>query len=657
MSGCRLLACALVGLLAVQTALADSLATVEWLSEQRRLGEAEVLLSTLRRAPAAIPAALDLEAARIALRRGQYVLAEQRILLWFDTHGDAAAALKQRATVVLAQARFEQGELDRAAQELAALKSTDPLIRGEIAYALAAVELARGEADAATARLRPALAEVDAAKAPLLRAQLLCYLAYAALLRGDVREAGDSVREALGLRAVHAAGSVSEGVALYFLAHVLRAEGDVRAANAALLGAIERLERERVRQSGSDDTQAQWAVQFSFFYREAVTQALAAGDAAGALQWAQRWRRGHAPNALPTLSDDTQLLSYVVHDRRVLVLSWFRGQGRHRELALDARALADAVAAVQVLIAARSHADPAALRERLAELHDALVGPLLEPKARRLLLQTDGPLHALPFAALVRNGPRGAAPRYLIEDLVLARVDVLDRAMFDSGTASAAMPPWIVGDPRAGSSDPLRGEDGALPGAEREARQVATLYPSARLLLGSAATESSLRRLPAGVDLHIAAHMRRDPLDEQRSYIALARSDGSDGQLDAAEIVQDFAGARALVVLSGCGSLRGVAIDSGALSLAHAWHRAGAAQVLSTLWPVADAATTDTMVQFHRHRLAHGDVALALAQAQRDWLRAARSPGWSSSLASWWRREPADRLLQPFYWAGLVVSQ
>jgi CHAT domain-containing protein len=630
---------------------AATLQQVELLSEQRRLGEAEAQLATLR--GQVEPAAVDLEAARIVLRRGQYVLAEQGMLQWFEDHGARyfeTAPLKLRATIVLAQSRFEQGDFVQAEAALRSIDTHEATINAERAYALAAVLIARGQADEARAQLLPALAQL-ADSSPLLRAQLLSYLAYAELLSGDVDATGRAIEETLALRQQYAPGSVSEGIAHYFLSYVQAERGQYQAADQSLMSAIALLEAERARQSSDGEIQSLWAAQFAFFYREAIRRAADRGDLKAALALAQRMRR--APTEMAPLDEQTLLLSYVVHDRRSFLLSSFRGELRVVDLGLSHAELSDAVEAALMLIAAREHADRSALEARLAVLYQQLVAPAWREGASKVYVQTDGPLHALPFGALIVNA---SSLRYLIEDVSILRADRLPSS--DAERESSSAPPmWIVANPSAASEQSwLRASSGRLVGATQEAQAVAALYPNAKLLLGDEASERALHALPPEADLHIAAHMLRHPSDEQRSLIALAAGAGDDGVLRDDEVAR-FAGRRDLVVLSGCASLRGSFASEGPLSMAQAWHRAGARHVIATLWPVPDASTAHLMLAFHRHRIESRDVLSALAQAQRDWLSEHRNPSFGTRLRAWWQRSDTQDLSLPFYWAAAVVSQ
>lgn len=78
-----------------------------------------------------------------------------------------------------------------------------------------------------------------------------------------------------------------------------------------------------------------------------------------------------------------------------------------------------------------------------------------------------------------------------------------------------------------------------------------------------------------------------------------------------------------LVVLAACDTAPGLAErDDGWLGLTRAFQFAGAAQVVSALWPVGDQSTAALMARFHRHLADGASPAVALSKSQREMLRA-----------------------------------
>jgi CHAT domain-containing protein len=244
----------------------------------------------------------------------------------------------------------------------------------------------------------------------------------------------------------------------------------------------------------------------------------------------------------------------------------------------------------------------------------------------RWLILPDGPLHFLPFAALVM--PRvgeDPSPRYLVEERPL--LTALSATLYGTREGGAPRTLVAVGDPLSNA---------ALPGARREAVAVAALFPGrARVLLGKAAREAAIKALEPGVShLHFAAHAAIDarfPLD---SYLALAPSAGSvvgvtgetgegdNGRLYAWEIYEQLRLDADLVVLSACETARGDALGGdGVLGLAQAFRHAGAEAVIASLWRVSDRATVPVMERLYRALRDGASKEEALAIAQRGAIR------------------------------------
>ena len=98
-----------------------------------------------------------------------------------------------------------------------------------------------------------------------------------------------------------------------------------------------------------------------------------------------------------------------------------------------------------------------------------------------------------------------------------------------------------------------------------------------------------------------------------------------------------------LVTLSACDTASGEATKAdGVLGLRRGFRMAGAENVISTLWPISDAATVSIMKGFYQG-LADSSPADALGATQREWLVALRE---KSDFA------PDDPLpVGGFYWA------
>ena len=205
-----------------------------------------------------------------------------------------------------------------------------------------------------------------------------------------------------------------------------------------------------------------------------------------------------------------------------------------------------------------------------------------------------------------------------------------------------------------------------LTATRSEATAIAEInnYSNVSLLQGLYARESWLKNLPAPRILHIATHgtfdaaclggnqafYQEDQAPEEvlllaKTGLALMGANqhptyqshnlGEDGILTALEIsALDLQGTE-LVCLAVCNSGRENRLPGVAFySLRRAFQQAGAAAVVSSMWPVPDRQTRRLMRVFYRHQQTE-DPATALNSAMRGRLTALRSRGIQPSPRDW----------------------
>ncbi len=269
------------------------------------------------------------------------------------------------------------------------------------------------------------------------------------------------------------------------------------------------------------------------------------------------------------------------------------------------------------------------------ELYKQIIEPVVDPTVASLILVPDGPLHLIPFSALVNE--RGG---YLSRDLTLSAVPsatiyyTLNKTP-NPGTARrpflgvAFSPPAQSGqspiattrgisDLRAGSLNPLRF-------AHEEITEAAKVFgPESVTLDGAQATEEAVKSeaLADFKVIHLAAHGVSDEMEPDRAALVLAPgSESEDGLWQAREIRRARMNAD-VVVLSACetgsGRLQG---QEGVMNLARAFLTAGARSVVASLWDVDDRATATVMESFYEHLKAGSTVNEALRQAQLDFIK------------------------------------
>ena len=279
---------------------------------------------------------------------------------------------------------------------------------------------------------------------------------------------------------------------------------------------------------------------------------------------------------------------------------------------------------------------------KLQQLHQLLIDPIADllpanPDERVILIPQDV-LYLVPFAAL-----QDANHTYLIEKHTLQtapsiQVLALTRQSRERQSiredSKIGLPALVMGNPTmpemttSWQKPPTKLP--SLPGAEREAQQIAQLY-NVQPLLGDEATETTVKQqLPGASPIHLATHGLLDGflvhqartegrqafLDtlDNPGAIALAPSKTDDGLLTVREIAAMELQAD-LVVLSACNTGRGKLAGEGVVGLSRAFLVAGVPSVVVSLWKVDDDATAYLMAAFYRQLSHNGNKADALRQA------------------------------------------
>jgi CHAT domain-containing protein/Tfp pilus assembly protein PilF len=195
-----------------------------------------------------------------------------------------------------------------------------------------------------------------------------------------------------------------------------------------------------------------------------------------------------------------------------------------RSVKLDGAGLADAVRAYRALLQNPQSKNPAMPAR---QLHARLFASLGLPPQGKLLIVPHGVLHYLPFNAL-HDGKNYLVDRYSIRVLPSASVLTFLHQRKSKGKSLLIFGNPDLGDPRAD-----------LPGAQKEAMEIAQMRPGSTLLMRAAATKSAAQSLgPNFAYLHFASHGTFNAEKPLQSGLFLApdRTSGADGMLTVGDL-------------------------------------------------------------------------------------------------------------------------
>lgn len=330
----------------------------------------------------------------------------------------------------------------------------------------------------------------------------------------------------------------------------------------------------------------------------------------------------------------------------------------------------------------RQAAEVRARGEAPVEGGTRLYHSLLQPAARflakstRVMIAPSGPLHILPFAALVADDRRPAGGgRYFIEGrpihVVLSGTLYVELKKSRHPRASA-MQVVAFGDPNYAQVEPgarsveqeeerravARACNGfeRLKAARREVEGIAGLYGSAATTyLGEFATEGNVKTaIGSARYLHFATHGCLDERFPLNSAIVLSApppglEQSEDGLLQTWEIFERLRTDAELVTLSACDTGLGKDLEGeGLIGLTRAFLYAGAHSVVASLWSVNDVSTAELMIRFYR-KLAAGETKDEALRAAQIELMQLEDPGPDKVEG---RR---STFANAFHWAGFVL--
>lgn len=287
-----------------------------------------------------------------------------------------------------------------------------------------------------------------------------------------------------------------------------------------------------------------------------------------------------------------------------------------RQQILNTNSLRSVKGAIEIL-------DPTPMNSfpTLQELYQILIQLIAEflpqEPGSLIVFIPQGDLFLVPFAAL-----QDESGSYLIDQYAIATapsIEALDllhqRRQVISGLASDVL---VVGNPTPPVVSSTPGADPQpfppLPGAEREAMEIAKLYDT-EALTGDRATKTAiLERMPSARIIHFATYNSSVWTGEFPGSIALA-STPTDTSLLTVDEIQALNLNAELVVLSSDDTARGKITGDGVIGLPRAFMVAGVPTAIASVWSVDDHSTADLMLEFYRQFQNNPNPAQALRQA------------------------------------------
>jgi CHAT domain-containing protein len=284
-----------------------------------------------------------------------------------------------------------------------------------------------------------------------------------------------------------------------------------------------------------------------------------------------------------------------------------------------------------------SASNGARLHSELSELFGDLIRPALPfiADADTLVVLPDGPLHGLPFAALVNQ----TSGRYLVQDFVVMSAPSLSTMV----RSRAPKPPetrstlraLVVGNPAVKQTAESQWLP-RLPFSQEEAVSVAAMYRGARLLTEEEATKSEFLKDVGHYDIvHYSGHAVVNEQTPSMSRLLMTPDETShdDGALFASELAQVRLDRTSLVVLAACSTSVGTVVSGeGVFSIARPFLEAGASMVIATLWDIQDRSAADFFRELHRLIVGGENPSVALTRVQRQFIQQAEAG----------RREPSQ---------------
>lgn len=372
-------------------------------------------------------------------------------------------------------------------------------------------------------------------------------------------------------------------------------------------------------------------------WKQLAALELSSGSASRAVQAAESGRWAFMPFggsgsvidpalAASALPSDVAVIYFIALDDRLFTWVLKRDASVMLERNISERVLAQIASRVQRV--AQDGGDAAAVALTASTIVDHVLHPALRivGSATQLVVIPDGPIGAIPFAALP-----GLSRRPLAIDYTITMAPSLTSLVRSSERLRGFRPhsALAIGDGHDTASSGLP----RLRFADQEARLVASLYSNGVALEGKQGTRDAFIGARAAV-VHFAGHTvlnDRSPL-LSRMLFAPGSDFLSSGWLTGSDVASVRLHDTGLIVLASCESATNRLISGdGAVSIASLFLVAGVPSVIASLWPVDDA-PNEVIVGLHQRVAAGMDPSEALVASQVQLLQ---SRGYSVPVRVW----------------------
>lgn len=316
----------------------------------------------------------------------------------------------------------------------------------------------------------------------------------------------------------------------------------------------------------------------------------------------------NAADLQKVLDNKSAALVYWISDEKIILWIITPGDIYCTSVTIDYGSLSELIGKTRSAIEGNDIVKSAA---GLKSLYNILIHPA-EDRIKQftsLVIIPNGPLHFLPFQALISGTGEYLVQRYNIIYSPSAGVQILC-----SGHQSAHGSKFFG----TALADISVGGKPGLPGTEMELNKILPLFQARLSAFGKDATETFVKKNAGNFDfIHFATHGSCNFSQPLYSCLYFPQGPDDDGKLNVYEVLEMNLNAK-MVTLSACETgLGNLSQGDELVGLSRAFLFAGSSSVVVSLWAVADYPTSLLMSSFYRNLKDH-PAQEALTMAQRE---------------------------------------